>query len=548
MLKRCYRVQESQVRYWAHQAVELCADIDDESLEEPKEALLAAIELMGNDRRVVVIGASGCGKSALLGGMVGCPVLAKVPPQHHYVRWRYMSDTADAAEHCRFIPEPNLFGLELVNTRGCEDPAVAEAVAPLLPDADVVVAVVDAREVNVSPVWDLLAPLPEEGGPACLVALTHTDALDAAHTVTLSEAVRQLCRERLGRVLPVYQISPTNAALADEFGDKVVSAMEGSTGGLRAAIRKVMKCGSDLLYKQGSILKARDAVARTDSGFLQGVEQEIDNFLARQMQGVRNCVLNYAASAQRCMPRLLQHLRRSLGWFLSPVVYIRLENYPTAAENLYYCLVLDDVTLQQEELDKQFVLSCNGHWRSVRPRMKQTLQCEIGEFPAADLEKELEQLRQRLQSSLYEPFRSLKIRSHFAALFKCQVEWMRFFTSCVCLSLMVAGILGYCALESLAFIFLGIAAAFWMFGSLIHLLVVRRICQLVRREAEPLHEMLSTYMAELVQDMIVSRVAAYRRLYTGPRQRVADYETSLAPLQQRQSEIFRQLRSAAPHV
>lgn len=536
------------MRYWAQQAVELCADIDDESLEESKEALLASIELMGKDRRVVVVGATGSGKSALLGGMVGCPVLANVAPQHHYVRWRYMSDSADSADHCRFIPEPNLFGLELVNTRGCEDPAVAEAIAPLLPEADVVVAVIDARELNCAPVWDMLAPLPEEGGPACLVALTHTDALDAAHTVTLSENVRQLCRERLNRVLPVYQITPTNAALADEFGDKVVGAMESASGGLRAAIRKVMKCGSDLLYKQGSILKARDAVARTDSGFLQGVEQEIDNFLARQMQGVRNCVLNYAASAQRSMPRLLQHLRRSLGWFLSPVVLIRLENYATASENLYYCLVLDDVTLQQEELDKQFVHSCNGHWRSVRPRMKQTLQCEIGEFPASDLEEELAQLRQRLQSSLYEPFLNLKIRSHFASLFKCQVEWMRFFTSCVCLSLMVAGLLGFCGLNSLAFIFLGIAAAFWMFGSLIHLLVVRRICQLVRRDAEPLHEELSVHMAKLVQDMIVSRVAAYRRLYTGPRQRVADYETSLAPLQQRQSEIFRQLRSSAPHV
>ena len=55
-------------------------------------------------------------------------------------------------------------------------------------------------------------------------------------------------------------------------------------------------------------------------------------------------------------------------------------------------------------------------------------------------------------------------------------------------------------------------------------------------------------MVQLVQDMIVSRVAAYRRLYTEPRKKVADYETSLAPLQQRQSEIFRQLRSSAPHV
>ena len=70
----------------------------------------------------------------------------------------------------------------------------------------------------------------------------------------------------------------------------------------------------------------------------------------------------------------------------------------------------------------------------------------------------------------------------------------------------------------------------------------------VRKKGETLHRGLSSHMTGIVRDMIVSRVAAYRRLYTGPRQRVADYETSLAPLQQRQSEIFRQLRSSAPHV
>lgn len=547
MLKRCYRVQESQVRYWAQQAVELCDDIDDESLEPVRESVLDSIDAMGRDRRVVVIGAARSGKSTLLAGMVDCPVLARVAPVHHFTRWRHLNNDDDS-RFCRFLPAANLCGMELVDTRGCENPAVAEAVAPLLPGADVVVAVVDARAPQDSPVWGMMAPLPEEGGPACLVALTHTDALDAEHTVTLSDTVRNLCRERVGRALPVYQINPTNPALADAFGDKVVGAMESSSGGLRAAIREVMKRGGDLLYKQGSILKARDAVARTDSGFLQSIEQEIDNFLARQMQGVRNCVLNYAASAQRSMPRLLQHLRRSLGWFLSPVVLLRLECYATASENLYYRLVLDDVTLQQEELDKQFVHSCHGHWRSVRPRMKQTLHCEIGEFPAAELEKELEQLRQRLQSAMYEPFRYLRIRSHFASLFKCQVDWMRFFTTCMCLSLTVAGLLGFCALESLAYMFLGLAAAFWLLGTLIHLLVVRKICQLVRKDAEPLRENLSGHMTPLVQDMIVSRVAAYRRLYTEPRQRVAKYETSLAPLQQRQSEIFRQLRSSAPHV
>ena len=535
------------MRYWAQQAVELCDDIDDESLEESKAAIGQAVERMGRDRRVVLIGATGSGKSELLAGMVGCPVLGRVEPTHHYLRWRYLNNDGDS-EFCRFMAEPALSGMELVNTRGCEQPAVAEAVAPLLPAADVVIAVVDAREAQVSPVWELMAPLPEEGGPACLVALTHTDALDAEHTVKLGELIRGLCRERLGRVLPVYQINPTNAALAAEFGDKVVQAMESSSGGLRAAIRETMKCGSDLLYKQGSVLKARDAVARTDSGFLQGIEQEIDNFQTRQMQGVRNCVLNYAAAAQRSMPKLIQHLRRSLGWFLSPAVLVRLESYGPASENLYYRLVLDDVAGQQEELDKQFVVSCSSHWRSVRPRMKQTLQCEIGDFPSDALESELEQLRTRLRRTLYDPFRYLKIRTAFASLFKCQVDWMRMMVVCFCLSLILAGILGFLAFEDMAFLLLGVAAFFWMLGSLIHFLVVRKICALVRTHAEPLYESLTEHLADMVQDMIVSRVAAYRRLYTEPRQRVAAYETSLAPLQQRQSEIFRQLRSAAPRV
>lgn len=547
MLKRCYSTQESLARYWAQQAVELCEDIEDESLAEPAEQVLAAVSAMEHDRRVVLIGAGGCGKAQLLAGMLGCPVLAGVEPTHHFLRWRYLNTNGDA-EHCRFLPLDCLYGLQVVQTRDCSQADVAEAVAPMLPGADAVVAVVDARQPETSPVWALLAPLAEEGGPACVVALTCVEHLDAAHSVTLSETVRGICRERLGRALPVYQVNTNQTAIMADFGTRVVEAMENSSGGLRAAIREVMRRGSDLLYKQGSVLKARDAVARTDSGFLQGVEQEIDNFQTRQQQGIRNCVLNYAAAAQRTMPRLIQQLRRRLGWFISPVVFIRLESYGPACENFYYRLVLDDVALQQEELDKQFVVSCAGHWRSVRPRMKQTLHCEIGEFPAQELESELSQLRGRLQTSLYEPFRQLRLRSSYASIFKRQVDWMRFFIISFCIALIVAGLLGCVDQESLAFVFLGIAAFMWMLGSLFHVLVVRKICSIVRTSAEPLREALLESVAEAVQDMIVSRVAAYRRLYTEPRKKVADYETSLAPLQQRQSEIFRQLRSAVPRV
>lgn len=536
------------MRYWAQQAAELCFTIDDESLEPVKESLRKAIEEMNRDRRVVMIGAARSGKSTLLAGMVGVPVLARVASAYHYTRWRYMGSDADDSSYCRFLPEPNLFGMELVDTGACESPEVAGTVAPLLSEADVVVAVVDARSVELSPVWEMLEPLPVEGGPACLIVLTHADLLETAQVVALEESVQNFSRKRLRRQLPVYQLNPANAAQAEDMGDKVVAAMERSYGGLRAAIRKVVKCADDMLYKQASILKVREAVARTDSGFLQSIEQEIDSFQNRQMQGVRNCVLNYSAAAQRSMPKLLRQLRRNMGWFLSPVVLLRLESYASASEEVYYNLVLEDVTSQQEESDKQFVHSCHGHWRSARPRMKNALQCEIGDFPAAVLENDLGELRLRLQKSLHDPFRATKIRSNFSALFKCHVDWMRFFVVCICLNLVISGLLGFCMLDSLALIFMGLAGVFWLLGSLIHILVVRKLCRLMQKEAEPLRESMAGGMINLVQDMIVSRVSAYRQLYTGPRQKVADYETTLEPLQRRQSEIFRQLRSAAPHV
>ena len=144
------------MRYWAQQAAELCFTIDDESLEPVEESLRKAIEEMNRDRRVVMIGAARSGKSTLLAGMVGVPVLARVASAYHYTRWRYMGSDADDSSYCRFLPEPNLFGMELVDTGACESPEVAGTVAPLLSEADVVVAVVDARSVELSPVWAYL--------------------------------------------------------------------------------------------------------------------------------------------------------------------------------------------------------------------------------------------------------------------------------------------------------------------------------------------------------------------------------------------------------
>ena len=173
MLKRSYRTQESLVRYWAQQAVELCEAIDDPSLAEPAQPVMQVMQGLNKPRRIVLVGGARSGKSALLSHMIGSAVPAAVAPEGPYLRWRFRCDDGDAA-HSRFLPLENLEGLEVVDTQDCARPEVRDVLTEYLPGTDVVIPVVDARAPQESPVWELLAAVPEEGIAACMVALTYT--------------------------------------------------------------------------------------------------------------------------------------------------------------------------------------------------------------------------------------------------------------------------------------------------------------------------------------------------------------------------------------
>ncbi|MBQ1960653.1 MAG: hypothetical protein II349_03930 [Akkermansia sp.] len=546
MLNRGFRTQESLARYWAEQAVDLCHDIDDESLVGLIEPVHTSIRALRKDRRIMVIGGAACGKSSLLSMIADAPLIARVPLNRQYVCWRYRSADGDAT--CsRFLPYDHLSGLELVDTQSCAEPAVADTVRQLLQGADVVIAVVDGRNYAQSPVWNVLSTLPEKGVGECLLAVTYTDKIAADAALQLKETLRDFCRTQLGNTLPLYFVSPTSKQACEVFAERVQEALR-MPDGVRATIRHVLDKGLELVRKQGRVLNARAAVGRTDSGFLAGIEQEIDNFLSHQMLGVKQRSETYVGTATAMLPMLLSCVRRALGRTLSPVVLMRLEQMGAGTENCFYHMILDEVTQQQQESDQQFILSCTGHWKSVRPRMKKTLECEIGEFPTEELETELSELRCRMGRELYEPFKSAGLRNKMADLYKKRIGWMRVFVGFVCLFLFVAGILGFIGQDEPAVYSVGVAGFVWLVGSLAHLVASRRIRHEVQRLAASLELPLRCAISAAVEKLVISRVAAYRRLYTAPRQKVAQQEAMLEPLQKRYSTINIQLSSVFPRI
>lgn len=546
-LRRAYRTQESLVRYWAQQAVALCKDIEDESLEEYAAPVRAADKALQRDRRIIVIGGAKCGKSSILAGLVGAPVIASHRMEGHYLCWRFSCRDGDAT-HSRFIPQDHLNGLELVDTAACSGEA-ADTCRTLLQGADVIVAVVDSRAPEMSPVWDMLAELPEALLSSCLLAITFTDILGAEQILKLKDTLRDLAATKLKseRPLPLYQVSPANQSSMQVFRSRVQDVVS-SARMLRSDIRRLSDRTSDLVDKQSRILRARHSVSLTDISFLAGIDQEIDVFLANQMKTLDSCLEKLRKALNNTLPPLLQQIRYSFGWTLSPTTLLRLELMGADTDRALYHQMEEEVLHQQEAADVRFVESCKWHWGDVGPRMKKTLECEIGEFPQHELEKELERLRRNLCRDLYDPFYSMGLRHSFCGLFIAQAGWMRACMIFLCFLLAVGGTLGYMGQDMLGLACVAAAALVWLGGTLGHQLAYRRICDSISKLTGNLCRDMEASMSGVMEQLIISRVTAYRNLYTKPREKVARQNNMLAPLQERQKEIRIHLRSIAPRL
>ena len=180
--------------------------------------------------------------------------------------------------------------------------------------------------------------------------------------------------------------------------------------------------------------------------------------------------------------------------------------------------------------------------------MKQALGCEIGEFPESALSAELELLRRRLENALARPFQELKWRARMGELFRASLPWRRVVLVLLCLLLLLAGVTGFLGQDSLALVVLSVVGGLWLLATLLHYRDVYAACRCVRDGSEELREAMAPLLAEEVEALVLSRVAAYRRLFAEPRQRVADYEASLTPLQSKCRQLFDQLRDPVPHT
>ena len=299
--------------------------------------------------------------------------------------------------------------------------------------------------------------------------LPHAELLPFEQLQALKEEMRSVSREHLGVQLPLYPITPA--------GERAGEGVEA----LRTCVQEVLKrspltdrrverlllATDRLLEEQGKVLNELHRLSKLDSGFLTSIDREIDRIQLQMEEEMPARLKAYAQYVQDCVPRLGKKSARQLGRFLSIRRTMILHKLPPVIDEWFYELVKSGIEERHAYYNKEFLNICQTHWNHVRPRVREQWDCDIGEFPAARLQADLEVYKERLGRSVYMPLKDFGIKPCLSKLFLDQEDVMRTELKLMLVMVILGALLGSFGEHGAGFACLGVALVLWL--SLIHI-------------------------------------------------------------------------------
>lgn len=499
---------------------------------------------------IAVIGRTKSGKSTVLASLANEPAFAAgnfSTPAH---RWVYDASCAggkkdESVVSTGFFPCELLLDVELIDTAGLEDPGVMRELPRLLSGVDLVVLALPANEWERSDCWDWLASLSPQILQRMLIALTYADAMGYEDLQMVKDGVRNASSQMLGQELPLF---PVTQALPGGRPSPGIDALARRLDGMISAARPqaavseaVMAATASLLSEQEKVLRNQERLTRLDAGFLAGIEQEINEMRHRIEVSLPARLDVVCQFVQDCVPRLARKTSRQLGYVLSIGRIGKFRHFAEVIDEWFYELLRIGIEERIEFHNREFLASCRDHWNSVRPRVQEKLDCEIGEFPEETVKNRLDAYRRRLGPALYEPLRSFGVKSCLVKLYAGQERWMRRQIILIFLLLIAAGVLGGLG-ESLAgLILLACGIGFWVLSAIALIFVRMRLTTQIEDAARELPMVVRDEIQIPLYEAMVSGVVDYRKLYRTLRGMVDIGAEQIAPLLDEHSKMFYKL-------
>lgn len=544
MLQLKHRGRNAQICIYAERALRLCPEVDDEQTFQQERPLKLLLQRNRQPLRIATLGESGTGKSSVLAAATNIPYIATHAMEGSALRWTYSAGDAESIPS-RYVMNPKLLGIELWDTAGIEKQELQQELLPLFEEMDILIIVFHAQHIQSPHTWATLKSLPPEQLQHCVIALTHEETLPTDQALKIREELFARCIEELNTRLP---LCPVIAGGNNPGGgiqvltQRIQSLLDAHTL-IPERLENIRQLAIHLMDEQANILRDRERISRADSGFLDGIDREVDSIQIRGKELIPGQVEVYGHIAQELIPRLARKLSALLGHIISPIHILQMKGVAVDVERWFFEILRMKIEEKQEASDRSFISYCEQHWENVRPRMKNSLSRDIGEFPQKLLLEDCKLLRQQLGRDLYAPLNRFGLRGFLVAILCEEMAWMRKLICLCLLFVLIGGTMGIFGETYLGGIMVAMAIGIWIFSSLFLVWEKKRLITRVNSAGEELHVVIKEAVEPLLEIYNASRTTNYRRLFTNMRRKVSEDKEHLAPLLKRQRGIYFDLLS-----
>ena len=351
----------------------------------------------------VVCGEVNAGKSSLLNGLFGENICkTNVLPETDRVQWyRYAEQGVDEEVtpilEERFRPVDFLMDFNLVDTPGTNSVVQGhQAITDrFLPVSDLIFWVFPASNPWGASTWDFISKQNSDMIEKSIFILQQADLREQGDLDVILGHMRDLCRKRIGRALPIYPVSgklamqaksesPFSDSLWRESGypslEKYISEVVTSSSARREVLGEVRDAAGRVLTSAEDMIERRTRLLEENEGFLNDLEKEIDANREKQSAGVSS---KFAAMKEVFVEQgeySRELMRSKIGvWSTLRSLFVA-DDVPQMLVRALVESVQESVERQSKQDAEVLIRECSEHWETVRPRVKEKLAISLHDF------------------------------------------------------------------------------------------------------------------------------------------------------------------------
>jgi len=368
-------------------------------------------------------GESRSGKSTVFNGIFGeniCEASSErsavgKPPRVQWYRYgekRQNKEITPLMEEC-YRPIDFLEGFNLMDTPGIDQSTASASGAEIqgiiqrfLPTADIVLWVVPVSNPWGAPFWKFFAHQTEAVLKKSVIVLQQTDLQSEGELKVILGHVRDLAKQRLGVVPPIFPVSAKRALMAKRADPVDVSQWRSSgfpeleefieervsTSPARLQIlTDTRKALAEVLRNIEQAVEDRARLLEGNENFLRELESEVE---AERLRNSAQFTVKFAVMREVFAGKnkeVKRYVRRKLG-FVSTLKSLFLAENTAKVIEAWLVDAIEASVQEQASLDaEQVVEACQEHWETVRPRVKERLSIRLNNFD--ELSDEIDLIR-----------------------------------------------------------------------------------------------------------------------------------------------------------